>query len=630
MGFSVVSQFEKFNFFFPHSPLFRLTFYQVLRNTAISGTLSAMDKLDKLPPKNLTPLKSSIAQGVISNTIFTVAWNGASAVIGLLTRHYALIYGIPPFLAIFLGVIAFFLMALSINLMRRKKDAKALSEIVKEDAGKVHEANKNTFSCDETWLHQIAKFQEESIHVAIRVLDCTLLYKDLESAAPLVNFNFHILNASVHSVAVEKNIDGWVDFAGRRLGGHLRRTDSYGPLGQGQSGYFVITQWLSKEELAMIMSSDSQCMYSFENLEVGVRGDERFPEDRKVTPQRLEIRCRIQRIGQGVLGHDPENNTQWLTEIAEDQAKTIFRFVHLTNVGFGKHELLRGHPYMEFVFNVDNRSLYDISFDDLSGAVGFAGRELTEQPTWRDRLAITHHNAGSVTVREGLTKGDVTKILNGLPSDKFDFAGLTIKVNGNHDLQSTPLHVHHLEITNDLLLAVYPKLEIEITSAKFDWVDYTRIGAHPRPFDEPCFVTLFLTVRNQRRASIAVEVFKLILEIEGKEYMSFAEDTVFEYRSVDALGGELGQGSHPNNLNTNTPLMLIEDKAVEGSLQFMFKDLRYIESLTNGIEVKNARFTLLLIDKDQERHTAQGFLPAEGFRYINNLSRNTKKTQGFG
>jgi hypothetical protein len=33
--------------------------------------------------------------------------------------------------------------------------------------------------------------------------------------------------------------------------------------------------------------------------------------------------------------------------------------------------------------------------------------------------------------------------------------------------------------------------------------------------------------------------------------------------------------------------------------------------------LNNAPFTLILIDKDGERHTQQGILPSEGVRYVN-------------
>lgn len=89
-----------------------------------------MDKLDKLAPKKTSALKDRpIAQGIVSNTIFQIVWNGLYFMIAWLVNHYALIYGIPPFLAILLAVFTFFLMSLSVNLLRRRKETKALNSL---------------------------------------------------------------------------------------------------------------------------------------------------------------------------------------------------------------------------------------------------------------------------------------------------------------------------------------------------------------------------------------------------------------------------------------------------------------------------------------------------------------------
>jgi hypothetical protein len=88
-----------------------------------------MNKLDKIPPKEIKPLKDNpIAQGIISNAIFQVLWNGISALIAWIIVHYALIGGVPLFFAIFLAVVAFFLLALSYNLIMRRRDARALKD----------------------------------------------------------------------------------------------------------------------------------------------------------------------------------------------------------------------------------------------------------------------------------------------------------------------------------------------------------------------------------------------------------------------------------------------------------------------------------------------------------------------
>lgn len=163
----------------------------------------------------------------------------------------------------------------------------------------------------------------------------------------------------------------------------------------------------------------------------------------------------------------------------------------------------------------------------------------------------------------------------------------------------------------------YPNLEIAITSTAFDFTDDTRIGPHNHPpLHEECYVTLFLKIKSPRPTLVAIKTFKMILMVEGKEYVSFAEGSVFARRFVSQDGTELGEGSHHKNLSEHPPL-LIEDTPIEGSLQFIFKELRYIDLLTEEISLQDSPFTLLLVDTDGEAHSAEGVLTGEGLRYVN-------------
>jgi len=174
------------------------------------------------------------------------------------------------------------------------------------------------------------------------------------------------------------------------------------------------------------------------------------------------------------------------------------------------------------------------------------------------------------------------------------------------------------EETPKLSPAPYPKLEIDIKETMFDFVDDSRTGAQYGVCREPCFVTLLLRLKNTRPTSIAIGRFKLTLIVDGKEYVSFAEPKVSARRLVTSQGTEAFERTRSDNLNEHPPLVLLEESApVEGTLQFMFNDLRYMDWLTEDVSLGNSPFTLLLIATDKERHTAEGLLPAEGVRYIN-------------
>jgi hypothetical protein len=252
-----------------------------------------------------------------------------------------------------------------------------------------------------SWLQTIAIREADAIHVVVRILDCTLLYNDMDSAAPYVNFNFHLLNMSVYSVCVEKAIGGWVDFAGRRLGGHVRRTDQNDDFAHGQDSYVVVSQWLSKEDVAMIRSSNQQCSFTFKNLEVWVRGSENFEHDRQVIRGRLEIGCHIERIGQGALDNEASiesGSESRLHEIANEDRSSIDHVVTITVIDPQPNKLTQGVAYIEFIFYIFNSSVFDISIDDaIDGYISF--REGNHEDRLREYMELKDNRAEAVPSR---------------------------------------------------------------------------------------------------------------------------------------------------------------------------------------------------------------------------------------
>ena len=316
-----------------------------------------------------------------------------------------------------------------------------------------------------------------------------------------------------------------------------------------------------------------------------------------------------------------ESGTTHVRMVAHIQAHSINSYVQIKQLRYGKHDLLRSDPYVEFSFVLVNNSIYDIEpSPTLSASISFAERELTGSLTWIRRGRVRHDDLEEITLRQNLTKEDVVHILNGSITDSFQFARLKIMLEGSPDFAATviprALPVTQTRISNADLLKRYPKVDLELMEISFNWIEETRIGAHNNPRDEPCFVTLFLRATNRRPVAISIETFKLTLKSDGEEYISFAESQVFVRRFTNQLGEEIGEGSHYSNLNHQTPLTLIQDKSSEGALQFIFRDLRYLESLTNKIDLANAPIRLTLIDKDQERHTVTARLPEEGHHYI--------------
>jgi hypothetical protein len=320
--------------------------------------------------------------------------------------------------------------------------------------------------------------------------------------------------------------------------------------------------------------------------------------------------------------HHLESTTTHVRMVAHIQAHSINTYVRPSKFRYGAHDLLRNNPYVDFSFIVVNHSIYDVGLNTtLPGSISFGKRELTEPLNWIRRVPIKHGDANEFTIRQKLTKEDVVHILNGSVTDFFRFGALKIMIGGTAEFETVviprPLFILQESVSNADLLKRCPKLDIELKDVTFNWIEETRIGPRNNPRDEPCFITLSLHVTNRRPSPIAIDTFKLTLVVEDNEYVSFAESDVFVRRFVSQLGEEIGEGSDSKNLSHNTPLILIQDKSADGTLQFIFRDLRYIESLTKGISLANQPFRLTLIDKDQERHMQRAHLPAEGYRYVN-------------
>lgn len=318
----------------------------------------------------------------------------------------------------------------------------------------------------------------------------------------------------------------------------------------------------------------------------------------------------------------PGRATDHVRMVAHIQAHSIGSYVRISQLRYSHHDLLRSDPYVEFSFLLVNNSIYDLEpSPTLSGSISFSKRELTGTLSWIRRDRVRHNDLAEITFRQNLTKEDVVHILNGGVADFFQFARLKLVLEGTSEFSAVviprPLALAQASISNSDLLKRYPKVDIQVTDVSFNWIEETRIGAHNNPRDEPCFVTLFLRATNRRFVAISLETFKLTLKIGGEEYISFAESDVFVRRFTNHLGEELGEGSHYKNLNHQTPLTLIQDKSSEGALQFIFRDLRYLETLTNNIELANAPIKLSLIDKDHEHHAITTCLPEGGYRYVN-------------
>lgn len=302
------------------------------------------------------------------------------------------------------------------------------------------------------------------------------------------------------------------------------------------------------------------------------------------------------------------SKSAWLREIAKGQAESILSFVQITKPTFGKYELFRSDPYLEFQLSVDNRSVYDLALcEKLVGSISYLNREFSSAVTWIDRPVLTHVNVSTITIRQALTREDVSHILSGAEAVHFDFSRLQIEFESHadfkEDVSSKSLHVHHLLLNNADLVKAYPKLEINLLQSVYGFL----LDERPvLPKTEPTLVTLLLWIQNWRSFTVEVKSFKLRVSVNGKQYVGYAAsgDELHAEFEVNRCGQEVGIGPAVRNLNAAGSLTLIENQRERGALQFRFPELQFFD--IEHDELNGAPFTLTLIDANDEKHHQNG------------------------
>lgn len=296
------------------------------------------------------------------------------------------------------------------------------------------------------------------------------------------------------------------------------------------------------------------------------------------------------------------DESEWLREIAKDQAQTLYRFVSITDCRIGKHELFRHDPYMEFLLIVWNRSIYDIALVEIAGSTSFNGRELTDPLQWKEgSRVLTWGNIATFTFRQNLTKDDVGHLLNG--HAHFDFNRLEIKAEGVGGFASIVvprmLGFDTVAPTNDDLLSAHPKLKIEIQEYQLRRYWKYRIADNATgrfPLDVAgSTINLKVRLTNPRNEQIEVSGFKLDTLQPEKRRTSAKTGTISEKPAtgVGAEGAHVGAKLEPN-LN-ECPFQTEPGTPAEGWLQFIILDLP-------PEEFQNSTPTLVVTDSRSIEH----------------------------
>jgi hypothetical protein len=272
----------------------------------------------------------------------------------------------------------------------------------------------------------------------------------------------------------------------------------------------------------------------------------------------------------------------WLHAIAEDQRQNIGHWVRVVDCRIEHHELLRGDPYIDFIFYVHNDSIYNVCLDNgnLGGSIFFDRRQLSGQLRWSENPnEIPFGTRNTFIIQLSLGKEDVVHILNASTDNaRFDFRKLEVTVKGGSGFKDAlipkQLRVYPMSLTNVDLLKAYPKLKIDIQKDEalslFDIPDDV--------WQMECVgtvITLKVHFVSHRAQPILIQQFRVTVRVDEKTYAVNARMGELSTK-IEKRNGEIvtsAGGTKLNNLSSGggSPLVIESEQDFDGWIQFIFE-----------------------------------------------------------
>jgi len=444
-----------------------------------------MDKLDKFTPKDIKPLKDSpIAQGLISNAIFTVAWNGVWVMIAWIAGHYALIFGIPPFLAISLGVVLFFLMALSYNLLTRRRDAKALKAATEPPAAQLQPAPKPKLD------FVIDTGQESHVNVqrgggkanATRIIADIVLRCEKETDSAMVVRSFGL---SLHRLEADGNVTTiphvedaqivWENSKGSLVPLKEGWTiDKDKPRSEFRNYSFTLEipsqvqaelspdhflqltmDAIGQDEVtkAIYVKDWSEGSYS----PISLKPFPVYPPEAQEEIRQLKGKLKDYEETNAKLGAKNQEY-DWLLQEARTHWSAIDEYVSLKEFTFCYMTLTDDVSIVVFGLYITNNSVLDVRLDDkLDGVIRFEGTELLEPKRVISTMDTVPHGATrSLTIEQRLSPGEAKRIQAYSHTERanFEFDDLIVNIVGGK--RSSDIKSKQLKIPRNTFVNAFP------------------------------------------------------------------------------------------------------------------------------------------------------------------------------
>jgi hypothetical protein len=177
------------------------------------------------------------------------------------------------------------------------------------------------------WLHEQAERDKRGISKYVYIIFSKVKYEGLDEIEPHIEIFFNIINASVYSIIIDKDIKGGaVYFNSTELNPKQAKIDgSLHPISRGENEkrFLVIKQWVSPELAKRIKNPQPNDELYFNRLWLSVSGGESNPEvvpGRLSLPSSIPIKVMPSPSEQPLLEEKPAKETTVESEAQETKA----------------------------------------------------------------------------------------------------------------------------------------------------------------------------------------------------------------------------------------------------------------------------------------------------------------------
>jgi len=298
------------------------------------------------------------------------------------------------------------------------------------------------------------------------------------------------------------------------------------------------------------------------------------------------------------------DDTKWLREIAEEQAKEVTDYISLES-RIEEHRLLGDDPFIHIGCFVRNHSVYQITLEnELSGCIYFANQRLSKEPILLPDNRVKNVRLNDEKwfgIHQSLTSKEAAEILS--DGGQFNLYGLHTKVTTTPGIprMEEPTEWDWRGTTGPMVDAEflrnhYPKVAMEIKPS--DLRSYFQYRKSEQGTDLPSerlgtVVTLWVLLLNPR--PLKVRQFKLVT---SGPVVTAQHGVIRETPHRDTAGRNVSTGQERSPNLADLKIDVEKNNITEGWLQFIVLGVEPEKMLDPSTFVTR----LHIVDESGEEH----------------------------